>query len=368
MSDIPTFNNLFLKSISVKNFKAFENVKFDFENKKFVCFIGPNGTGKSTIIEIIQLLFANFKGKTAPQMTSFFSSCIRNGDNNSEKDFLIEAEFQSSIGDYMVSLNKYGFIKDHPEEIKKDIYRICYFSSFDKELHKFQLFKENWDKFKKLYESITGLEIFPRENIFDSILEFNSHFKLDDYVFDFSIKKPNETIAARDCSDGERKIMKSFSTLLNMSPTPKIILIDNIEMHVEVKRHLNLVKSLKECFPDSQIFSTTHSGRISKDFNNYHEIYDLRLINASNNIQSNLSLLYYLDEIDELLSKNLSTNDLILREKNEKDLVELRNLINTGCGDEGIYEKLAPIYRSVGDLYLKNIHQLKIKTSCITKN
>lgn len=365
--EINSFCDLKLNYIKVKNFKAFEDVKFDFGDKKFICFIGPNGTGKSTIIEIIQLLFANFKGRTDSQMECFFQSCIRKTKEAQTDDFLIEAEFSSSdpsVGTYIVSLNKHGFIKDHPEKIKQDIYRICYFSSFDKELHKFQLFSSKWDKFKKLYESVTGFELELRKNIFNDAI--SRSLDLEDFVFDFSIKKTNETISCRDCSDGERKIMKSFSTILNMTPSPKIILIDNIEMHVEVKRHLNLIKSLKECFPDSQIFSTTHSNKISKDFNNYHEIYDLRLIYAPEHIKSNISLLYYLDEIDDLLAKNLSIDDLDLQKKHEKYLVDLRDCINTDSGLEGIDEKLTPIYRSIGDIYMKNIDRLKFKKSCIS--
>ena len=52
-----------LKSIRLENFKTFEDYTFSFSDendiKKFICFIGPNGYGKSTLLSAIQLIFSN---------------------------------------------------------------------------------------------------------------------------------------------------------------------------------------------------------------------------------------------------------------------------------------------------------------------
>ena len=77
---------------------------------------------------------------------------------------------------------------------------------------------------------------------------------MEQYVLAFSVKKPDETISHTNCSAGERKIIKCFSTLLNKEYKPQIILVDNVEMHVDTGRHLELVRAMKRCFPDSQIF------------------------------------------------------------------------------------------------------------------
>ena len=56
-----------VKSIHYQNFKAFENEFFDFTEaggdspiKKFSCFFGPNGTGKTTILDSLQTIFSCF--------------------------------------------------------------------------------------------------------------------------------------------------------------------------------------------------------------------------------------------------------------------------------------------------------------------
>ena len=74
-------------------------------------------------------------------------------------DFLLTANISSSIGDYEVQLNKSGFIKDHPEEIKRLVYRICYAAKFDQDLKNFQLKRRKWKTFKKLFEAVTVFEI-----------------------------------------------------------------------------------------------------------------------------------------------------------------------------------------------------------------
>jgi len=75
-------------------------------------------------------------------------------------------------------------------------------------------------------------------------------------------------------SAGERKIAKSFSDLLNLMYTlanpgsgeeslvhwPRLLLIDNVEMHAYFDRHVKLINTLKKVFHQQQIFATTHSG------------------------------------------------------------------------------------------------------------
>ncbi|GAG42536.1 unnamed protein product, partial [marine sediment metagenome] len=79
--------------------------------------------------------------------------------------------------------------------------------------------------------------------------------------------------------------------------------VDNVAMHVESGRHLNLIQSLKRCFPDSQIFATTHSYQISRNFGDRSELYDLRLLKVSEDIQAEPFRLYWVDEIKDSISK-----------------------------------------------------------------
>lgn len=295
-----------IKSLTIENYKAFDKHTFYFNNPKsnFVCFIGNNGSGKSTLLEIIQLLFTKFEGYNKQRILELLTKSIRTKDGVKKTifdndNFLIRAVFKTNLKglkEYEVVLDKNGFIADHPLEIKEYIYRLCYLTRFDQELNTFQLHESKWSKFKKLFETVTGFKIkrdypiFKEESVFEK------------QVFSFEIHKPNEIISYKDCSAGERKIIKAFSTLLNLEYTPRIILIDNVEMHVETNRHLDMIQALKDCFPRSQIFATTHSYRIARNSQQKEELYDLRVLN-NKTIKKDPWRLYLIDEINDMLAK-----------------------------------------------------------------
>ena len=131
-----------IHKIRISNYKAFDEWTFDFQKNgeigKFFSFIGGNGIGKSTVMEIIQLIFSNLNGYDVQRLKTLLSKSIRqtNGSNNvySEDDFLIDATLSSNDEIYEISINKNGFTKSHPEEIQLYGSRICYLARFDKEL------------------------------------------------------------------------------------------------------------------------------------------------------------------------------------------------------------------------------------------
>ena len=102
-----------------------------------------------------------------------------------------------------------------------------------------------------------------------------------DYCTDFIIKKNNHNIHYKRMSAGEKKIVKSFSELLNiiydlehsgkneisLAGWPRLLLIDNIEMHIYYDRHISMIECMKKYFPLQQIFTTTHSGTLIERFN-----------------------------------------------------------------------------------------------------
>ena len=305
-----------LKEIDITNYKIFDKYNMNFVNEgqtsRFACFIGPNGCGKSTTLEIIQTLFANYDAYDALRLRNLLGRCVRHvdGDDKSgiygDSDFCIKAKLESSFGDYEVVLTKRGFKKGHPEKIQHLAMRMCYFTRFDKELNKFQLDRSKWTIFKSLFEAVTGFEIEEEETAFsigDSRIE-------KEFVFGFYVHKPNETIHYKECSDGERKIMKSFSSLLNLEYTPPIILIDNVEMHVESGRHLALIQAMKRCFSDSQIITTTHSYHISRNFSHKNQVYDLRLLSCSEVFRKEPWRLQVSDEIKDALVRVKTLQDI----------------------------------------------------------
>jgi len=257
-----------IKSIRFQNFKVFDDYTFDFTDgnisKEFVCFIGPNGYGKSTVLNTIQMLFNRYEGREIERLRINLGKAVRhvrhgleqyNGSENDSGDFLITAIMTSSLGDYEVQFNKSGFAKDHPQEIKENVYRLCYSARFDQELHNFQLARSKWDKFKELFEAVTNFTIEENQEVvkyFQYTEDPTMRQLIENYVLSFNIVKPHETISHKECSDGEKKIIKSFSTLLTLEYSPSIILVDNIEMHVEKGRHIKLIQAMKDCFPNSQ--------------------------------------------------------------------------------------------------------------------
>jgi len=254
------------------------------------------------------MLFQRYEGYSEQRMLARFGACVRHTDHGShgmytDEDFLVEANVESAYGSYMVRMNKKGFIDDHPKEIKQILYRLCYFARFDKELDQFQLVRNKWDNFKTLFESVTSYEVEEVEDIFSSSSDPAEAAMLEKYVLGFTVKKPYETIFHRECSNGEKKVVKSFSTLLNLEISPRIILIDDIAMHVALGRHMALIESMQSCYPESQLFSTTHSYRMMKNLKRRSEIYDLRTIHADPVIKSEPWRLRIMDEIDDALYK-----------------------------------------------------------------
>lgn len=304
-----------VRSVRIQNLKGYKDYFFDFsdgdlECKSFACFHGPNGTGKTTILDVIQLIFSNFDNYDDDRRRAYLGKSVRNEDGlssgiYSDEDFLVTAIIQkpSCTGHpevYEIKINKNGFISDHPDYIKRVLYRLFFYARLDKELHQFQLNRDKWPIFKELTEAVTGFEIEEKKNVFDLSEDPVQADLLQKYVLGFWIKKPHEKISHTECSDGERKIIKSFSTLLNMEYTPKIICIDNITMHVELGRHIALINAIKKCFPDSQIFATTHSYRMSRNFGSKNQMYDLRLVT---NPDAEECMLQLTDELEDAVSK-----------------------------------------------------------------
>jgi AAA15 family ATPase/GTPase len=347
-----------IKNIHLKNFKAYEDFSLDFsiddKIKNFICFIGENGVGKTTILNAIQMLFQRYDGYDNDRLINQMNNCVRHVSYEKKYDdnFLIEADIVSSLGNYTLSMDKHGFINDHPKEIKENLYRLCYYTKFDRDLHQFQLTRDKWDIFKLLFESVTGYEIEETQGVFSISEDPCQAQLLNDYVLGFIVKKPRETISHKECSNGEKKVIKSFSTLLNLEVYPKIILVDDIAMHVALNKHIALIEAMKKCYPDSQIFSTTHSYRITKSLKRINEIYDLRVVRANELIQSEPWRLRLMDEIDDALHKL----DGLGIEKNHKLYIEGENIKNhcsLSIGDLWDFKnKVKNFLKEVSDLYI----------------
>ncbi len=363
----------YIKSIRFQDFRVFKDCEFSFENKKFVCFIGPNGTGKSTSLSIIQLLFQRFEGYEISRLKAYLGKAVRNeGDDlysgiYTKNDFLVTANIQIGEENIEIKINKSGFMNDYPEHLKSLLYRLCFTTGFDKSLDKFQLVRTKWESFKELFEAITGYEI-EEQKVQLSLSEDPIEEKMmQDYVLGFIVRKPQGVVSHKNCSDGERKVIKSLSTLLNMVPTPRIICIDNIEMHVEIQRHMPLINALKKCFPDSQIFSTTHSPRVIKTLLKTGEIYDLRFIYANELEKTNPGRIYLIDEIDNLCSQVETSKDIFWREKYAEQGKLLKKNMSEDPDFAGVCESMKIFSKGVSEHFINDMAALKNRNEIIAR-
>jgi len=368
-----------IKSITFKNFKVFKFAHFNFINNKicqpFVCFIGPNGCGKTTILDAISIIFSRIEGYDEKRLKALLGKSVRHEGSTKDElgnyelsngiygdgDFNIKAEIQCSIGDYSIEINKSGFVKDHPEEVKNILYRLQYFARFDQELHQFQLDRKKWKEFKDIFEAVTGFEIEEYDLMFNESVDPVQSALLKQYILGFVVHKPNEIIRHTECSAGERKIIKTFSTLLNKEYLPSIICVDNVEMHVESGRHIYMIESIKKCFPTSQIFTSTHSYQISKNFGNKNQIYDLRLLKTTYAVEKEPWRLYIQDEIRDAVSKLKSID---MSEQNKKILFEQANMYtqkllnNNDLESEKILQKIEDFLNKINSVFLQDIRNI----------
>ena len=350
-----------VKSIHFKNYKAYDDHTFNFVDndgkvREFSCFIGPMGSGKSTLLYSIQLLFSHFEGYDPTRIENNLSKSIRHVEASKRKrsNFKIVAKITVDDKPHTLTLDKKGFKRKHPKPIREILSRVCYLSSLDRDLNKFQLKRDRWPKFKELFESVTGYVIEEYTNpFFDGSDDPHLSGLLQKHVLDFVVKKPHETIHGKECSDGEKKIMKSFSTMLNLDYTPSIILIDNFEMHVHRFRHMALLEALRKCYPESQIFSTTHSHFVSKALGETAGIYDMRMLRANDIVKVEPWRLKIIDEVEDCIIKLQSM-------EGEPRLFKEAEKIKVLCYSEIKYlgpfkKKLTRFFNEVSELLVEDI-------------
>lgn len=298
---------LYLKSLHLKNFCQYKDYTFNFckSNGKpypFVCFFGPNGVNKTMTLNSINLLTMNTAGRPEDRIKSSLMQYVRNEDYDplmdksriQAKDMLIEGVFSMNGEEYTVQLTENGFIRnDLAPIVPKDTIienaletlrsgpwgekhlkyreRIAHFITTDNDLsmNKFQIHASQIKNFETIISEITRypVECIKPSGTTDGDFEFCT---------DFVLIKPDHRVHYKRMSAGERKICKSFSMVLNliqglenpsygeeaMEGWPRLLLLDNVEMHVYYDRHVTLVECLKRVFNKQQIFATTHSGTL----------------------------------------------------------------------------------------------------------
>ena len=302
---------MYLKNLKLVNYCGYQEHTFDFMKPdgkpyKFICFYGPNGIGKSSVLSALSLLTTNQISRSQDGIKSSLRKCVFSPDydpvydrlkdfkvkdkfaeesDNNGNEMIVEGTFVMEGKEYVVSVTQDGFVRndlapiDDPasgpwgDDHLRFRQRITHTLTADNDLirSKFQIHYDQVKKFIPLIEEVfrykaecpspKGLSSYDRAYCTDVIIN--------------KIKKNSQPkIHFKSMSDGEQKICKSFSQILNlmydlenpmpgdevMEGWPRLILIDNIEMHVYFDRHVTFVDCLKREFNEQQIFATSHSG------------------------------------------------------------------------------------------------------------
>jgi ABC-type cobalamin/Fe3+-siderophores transport system ATPase subunit len=378
-----------LKQLELKNFGKFDHILVDFTSEsiqndveQLSCLVGPNGTGKTTILTAIQMLFSRYGEYEQGRYEANMLKYARNVQQNKEQDFLIKGTFEYIVddvvgccsssssdidGEYCVELTRMSKPSSfHPKFVANRLPHYCFFTRLDQELHTFQLKRNRWNKFKSLFESITGYEINESESMFDVGEDTRMKNVLKKYVTSFSVKKPDETINYKQCSAGERKLIKTFSTLLNKSVCPNIILIDNAVMHIEVGRHIAVLDAIKKCFDQSQVIVTCHSEPIRRMLSGQKMLIDMRFAGKFRDFCDQSYRLRVWDELMDIREKlehsSLSCTSDCLNVRGDVESA-LRALYTYRDGDDREFFK--KIFDNISHKAYNIINDDLFSTSCV---
>lgn len=209
-----------ITSITMHNFKVFDNFKIDFEDSSLITFGGPNGYGKTTVFDAVELaLTGDIKRFTIIDKSSGNRDNIVARNPNE----LVWIEITLSDGDNIV-------------EIK----RVLKVVSSRKEDNKVSNFKNLW-KLKKISDA--GEEDITQE----SFEELIGEKRLSEYYNNFFYIQQEET--AHFLKQDEKKRLETIAELFNMQ---------------KEERELTGIKQLKEKISNIKDRTKSEKDRLSE--------------------------------------------------------------------------------------------------------
>ena len=134
-----------ISKLQIQAFKAFTNIEFDFKKSSLITLEGPNGYGKTSTFDAIELLFTGkisrisdlYKLVMVDTKKKFKDNLYWNK-KNGEVDLKIKVELMNDIDDEKISFVRMGFINDLRVETNNkannfDIFRLYKLDNFNSE-------------------------------------------------------------------------------------------------------------------------------------------------------------------------------------------------------------------------------------------
>ena len=312
--DASSWPKVKLLKLKLVNFGIHKNVEIDLSGSSpggvvpMVCLVGPNGTGKTTVLNAVQLLFTNFEAYTPERYRQMMIRYVRNNHlmspgEQEDANFSVEGLLHDGTGTYTMVVGRQEKPTKHPDAVQEHLHYYFHFARFDQELHLFQLKRSRWPMFQELFEAITGFAVEEDVDTFSQTADRRMGKIIEQYVLGYTIDKPGGKIDNRQSSAGERKIAKCFSTILNKPVLPSVIAIDNVTDHIETGRHITVVREMEKCFSNSQILSTCHSMPIQRNFPSRDMVLDMRVLTGTNEVRTEPWRLRLCDEIRDIQEK-----------------------------------------------------------------
>ena len=108
-----------INKLEIRNFKAFEQINFNFDCATLLTLEGPNGFGKTTVYDALELAFTGKIERISRLWNEIMLSAQKNYADNlfwnnkfSEEDILIKLELINSDNNEKLVFSRKAFVED----------------------------------------------------------------------------------------------------------------------------------------------------------------------------------------------------------------------------------------------------------------
>ncbi|MBC7474901.1 MAG: AAA family ATPase [Candidatus Sericytochromatia bacterium] len=354
-----------------------------------VCFIGQNGTGKSTILKLIQCSLRSISDKKIIDSEKIIIEfkednqdfeLIDNSDyviiyspaESSENQLLgINDVPEANLNEALELFKKFDFFKEVSNSQVKEFWKLLIYlvKKRDEDYRTFENLEENQSKtVKQVKEEFNNFNPEILENLsgvwnkilYKAGLEFDyknasSSIQLSDNLKDYiKLKTTGETIKYSDLSTGIRnfifRIGYIYSLYFNRKINNGFLLIDEPENSLYPDFLYDLIDTYQQTVHDTQFFVATHSPIIASQFAPEERI--ILEFDDQGKIIAHRGITPIGDDSNDLLINDFNVKSIYGKEGLEKwdRFIELKRLIKQEQNAEQKI-KLMKEYLKIGNAY-----------------